>query len=231
MTSLKRTALAALMTSALFAAAPASALVWNEIGAGGSLATAEVTEALGMPALSGISGFLASVNVVEVGPIYEIDLFKIHIADFGNFYASVGPMDDDTALFLFDGQGNAVFANDDFDNLLPTLPAGVAPAMGDYYLGIGLSGTSPIDSMGNDLFTWEPSGVYTFGLPTAGAGPLAGWMVNIAGTELPIAYNITLTGATVAAVPVPEPASALMLLLGIGGLVAGRSLRRGRQAA
>jgi len=227
MTSFKRTALAALLTSTLFAAAPASALVWNEIGAGSSLATAEVTAAPGMPALTGISGFLNSVNIVEVGPIYEIDLFKIHIWDAGEFYASVGPMDDDTALFLFDGQGNAVFANDDFDNLLPTLPAGIAPAMGDYYLGIGLSGTSPVDSMGADLFTWEPSGFYTFGQPS-GAGPLAGWMVNTAGTELPIAYSITLTGATVAAVP--EPASALMLLLGIGGLVAGRSLRRNQQA-
>lgn len=224
MTSFKRTALAALLTSTLFAAAPASALVWNEIGAGGSLATAEVTAAPGMPVLNGINGFLSSFNVVGVGSIYEIDLFKIHIWDAGNFYASVGPMDDDTALFLFDGMGNAVFANDDFDNLLPTLPAGSASANGDYYLGIGLSGTSAVDSMDTDLFTWESSSGFMFGLPTAGAGPLAGWMVNTSSTEMAIGYSITLEGATVAAVP--EPASALLLLLGIGGLVAGRSLRR-----
>ena len=228
MNSFKRAALAALLTSTLLAAAPASALVWTEVGAGSSPATAEVTAGLGLPALTGINGFLRSASFVDIGPAYEIDLFKIHIADFGDFYASVGPMDDDTALFLFDGQGKAVFANDDFDGLLPTLPAGIASANGDYFLGIGLSGASPVDGTNTDLFTSDSSSGFTFGLPNAGAGALSGWMVNTAFTEQPIGYSITLTGATVAAVP--EPASALMLLLGIGGLVAGRTLRRKQQA-
>ena len=232
MNSFKRTALAALLASSLLAAAPASALVWTEIGAGNSPATAEVTAGLGLPALTGINGFLTSANVVNSGPVYEIDLFKIHVADSANFYASVGEINDDTALFLFDMQGRAVFANDDFGgSLMPVLPAGSAFASGngDYYLGIGLSGWQPVDSLGNALFDWNLDPAY--GMPT-GSATLAGWSLsNGLATppfEQPIGYSITLDGATVAAVP--EPASALMLLLGIGGLVAGRTLRRKQQA-
>ena len=223
MKNFKRTALAALLTSTLLAAAPASALVWTEVGAGNSLATAEVTAGPGLPALDGITGFLASTNFVNVGPVYEIDLFKIHIADSANFSASVvSPTVADTMLFLFDAQGRGVFANDDFFfDLNPSLPAGITSSNGDYFLGIAMAGTGAVDAADKDLFTLE-------GTPLA-AGPLAGWLVNATNDEGPYSYSISLVGATVAAVP--EPASALLLLLGIGGLVAGRSLRRGQQAA
>lgn len=222
MKNFKRTALAALLTSTLLAAAPASALVWTEVGAGNSLATAEVTAGPGLPALDGITGFLASTNFVNVGPVYEIDLFKIRIADSAIFSASVvSPTVADTMLFLFDAQGRGVFANDDFDNLNPSLPAGITSSNGDYFLGIAMAGTGAVDGMSIDLFTPD-------GTPSA-AGPLAGWLVNTTNDELPYSYSISLVGATVAAVP--EPASALLLLLGIGGLVAGRSLHRGQQAA
>lgn len=222
MNSFKRAALAALLTSTLLAAAPASALVWTEVGAGSSLATAEVTAGPGLPALNGITGFLASINVVNVGPFYEIDLFKIHIADSATFSASVvSPTIADTMLFLFDAQGRGVFANDDFIDLNPSLPAGITSSNGDYFLGIAMTRTGAVDTADMNLFTLE-------GTPS-GAGPLAGWLVNTTTDELPYNYSISLVGATVAAVP--EPASALLLLLGIGGLVAGRSLRRGQQAA
>lgn len=230
MKSFKRAALAALLTSTLLAAAPASALVWTEVGAGNSLATAEVTAGPGLPALDGITGLLTSTNFVNVGPVYEIDLFKIRIADWTTFSASVvsPPTVADTMLFLFDAQGQGVFANDDFDGLNPSLPAGITGSSGDYFLGVAMTGTGATDSAGNDLFTWDSSGGFTVGTPS-GAGPLAGWLVNATNDELPYNYSISLVGATVAAVP--EPASALMMLLGIGGLVAGRSLRRGQQAA
>ena len=223
MNSFKRTALAALLASSLLAAAPASALVWTEIGAGNSPATAEVTAGLGLPALTGINGFLTSANFVNGGPVYEIDLFKIHVADASTFSASVvSPTVADTMLFLFNAQGRGVFANDDFNGLHPSLPSGITSISGDYFLGIAMTGTGAVDGATMDLFNAN-------GTPSGAAGPLARWLVNATNEELPYGYSISLTGATVAAVP--EPASALMLLLGIGGLVAGRSMRRQPPAA
>lgn len=230
MNSFKRTALAAFLASTLLAAAPASALVWTEFGAGNSPATAEVTAGPGLPDLTGINGFLSSNNLVNIGPVYEIDLYKIHIADWNNFSASVVPPtlpEFDPMLFLFDAQGNGVFANDDFNGLHPVLPSGITSSSGDYFLGIAMARTAAVDAASMDLFTWQMSGVYTVGTPS-GAGPLAGWVVGTANDELPYFYSISLTGAVVA---VPEPASALMLLLGIGGLAAGRSMRRNQRAA
>jgi hypothetical protein len=218
MKRLKLAALAALLTSTLLAATPASALVWTESNAGDLLASAEVTTGPGLPSLDGINGSLTSLNLVNIGPVYKVDLYKIYIADAVNFSASaVSPTTADTVLFLFDAQGHGVFSNDDFNgSLLSTLPAGIVGTAGHYYLGVGLSGTFALNSVGADLFSFD-------GTP-AGVGKLAAWSVQPSFEELPYGYSISLVGATVAAVP--EPASALLLLLGVGGLAARRSLRR-----
>jgi hypothetical protein len=219
MKSLKIAALAALLTSSMLAAAPASALVWSEANAGDLPASAEITTGAGLPALTGITGSLTSMNLVNIGPVYQVDLFKIYVADAVNFTASVvSPTVADTVLFLFDAQGHGAFSNDDFDgSLLSTLPTGIVSTQGHYFLGIGLTGSFAQTGSGADLFMSD-------GWPT-GAGPLARWSVAPAFEELPYAYTINIAGATVAAVP--EPAVAWLLLLGAGGLAAGRSLRRG----
>ena len=222
MKNLKFTALSALLTSALLYAAPASALVWAESDAGDSLTSAEVTRGAGLPSLDGITGNLTSTNVVGVGASYQVDLFKIFIADAALFSASaVSPTEADTAMFLFDGMGQAIYSNDDFNgSLLSTLPAGVAVSSGHYFLGIGLTGSFALNSLSEDLFLPD-------GMP-AGLGPLASWFATPGTEEQLYGYSIALTGASVAAVP--EPAAALLLLLGVGGLAATRTLRRQRAA-
>ena len=202
-----------LLTAALLmVASPARALVWAESGAGPLLPSAELTKGVGLPPLTGITGTLQSINDVDFGPFYEVDLFKIFVTDALSFTAStVLPTAADTSLFLFDGTGHAVYFNDDFDgSLLSTLPAGVVSSPGYYFLGISLTGASPMAANGESLF-------FADGVP-ASTQPLAWWAIGTSFEESPYAYSISLDGASVAAVP--EPATVLLMLAGLAGIAA-----------
>ena len=190
--------------------------IWNEIGAGELIATAEDT--LGSGSLSEIRGFLGS-RVAQTGgstPVYEVDVFKIFINNATGFSAkTVSSNPDDTSLFLFDATGRGVYMNDDTSiDLLSELPLGDVngPATtGIYYLAIALGMTSALDDSLNSLFlTGGPTEVIG---GDASAGVLDSWEVPVTYAESDFAYDILLTGTGNL---VPEPSSLALLLAGLG---------------
>lgn len=216
--------------------------VFNEgADAGQTLATARST-AVGAPgrAITGING--------RIGSLPDADLYRIYIADPASFSAMVSntgnsiagtPSDLDTALFLFDGTGQAIATNDDDgQSLLSALPAGNARyanlAAGNYYLGISNSGNEPVNSVNQLLFA-----TYTGGDPTSIRGPAGGlnpttlsnFNSNQGETNASLAtggYIITLTGVTTGVVAaVPEPAAWGLMLVGFAAT--GATLRRRRR--
>lgn len=222
-----------ILAAAAFAAAlsftqGAAALTWNEIDAGDVPVSAEIP--LGSPgaALTGITGRLDVVALLDNTFAYQVDLFGIRITDAATFSATATAGSDDTALFLFDMDGFGVYASDDTaGGLNPALTPYSGLSNGLYYLGVAQGGFSARDGLGEDLFV-QPAGLteLAYGNPTS--GPLDSWLNGFgANADSSLGYTITLTGASVT--PVPEPSAALMLALGLGGLVALR--RRQRHAA
>lgn len=232
MNRFKNAAFTVALASGLTFAGSASALTWFEMspGAGDTTATAQITVGPGLAALDSIVGSLQTIPFVDLGPQTEVDLYKIYVSDAPNFFArTVSSTPDDTALFLFDDSGRGVYTNDDsISNLLAALPWGVAATNGYYYLAVSLGGFQALDGSGQNMFF--PGG-FTDVLPgDPVAGPLASWDATFAtAAEGALPYTILLGGASVAMVP--EPASALMLLLGLAGLagVAGRRLPKQRK--
>jgi hypothetical protein len=210
----KTVAAAAWIASSLSISTSAWAgFVWNEttpVGAGDSLATAEVVYNFANDSLDRIHGMLTATPPVGSPPIYQVDLYKIRIADFNSFSArTVDPSTAfDTALYLFNGSGNGVYMNDDNGvDLLSALGPDGLSSNGLYYLAIAFGGFVASDALSASLFEAD-------GSATAGAGALASWSPGFdAQTESPYSYDIVLTGAGNAA---PEPGSiALMLASGI----------------
>lgn len=231
---MKRTKLAALTAAVTALAVPmtaAAGIVWNEsglLGAGDSLATAQVVLDTVLNPLDEIRGTLTSTTPVGGGPIYQVDLFKIRIDDFAAFSArTVSPTAFDTALYLFDSAGLGVYMNDDngVDSLseLPVGDPGGPTAIGDYFLAIAFGGYVANDASNLSVFL---SGGFTDVLardPTA--GPLSGWTPGFAAqTESAFGYDIVLTGTT----NVPEPGSIALVLA--GGIAAWLSRRPSRKA-
>lgn len=208
----------------------AHALDWQEKspGAGDLPDTAQViTDGSLSTSVTTISGFLQSVPFTSGDFVYQVDLFRIQVNNASLFSATAqNGTEFDSALFLFDAAGYGVLTNDDGANnsLGGALGLGSLSAPGTYYLGIAVGGFQALDANGNNVFL--PGG---FGDTLAGnpaSGPLASWDGSEATpvTENFQSYTISLTGATVAAVP--EPGAALMMAAGLAGLVAFQRRRR-----
>jgi hypothetical protein len=213
-------AIATVVSTVAFSSAANAGLIWNEIGAGDLLASAETVDGLAGSSLSTIHGQLTSVVPTNGNPSYEVDLFKIFV-DTPSLFSASTSSDADTALFLFDMLGRAVYMNDDngFD-LLSLLPAGnpAGPTMaGFYYLGVALGGYLPYDAASLALFLAGGYSDVLAGDPAAGM--LDSWASSSTYfSESPYSYDISLTGTQVARVPEPGTL-ALVLLAGlIGGL-------------
>ena len=237
---LKRRLLAAL-GAAVGLALPLTASAgfqWSEgsgVGAGDSLTTAQITYNNSFQALDVIRGGLtvAAFDPSGGNPIYQVDLFKIRVADVSTFSAATfGATAFDTQLYLIDKDGKGVYTNDDngFD-LLSLLPAGSAlgPLAADvYYLAIAFSGYLAQDALGASLFASGGSTDVLGG--DAASGPLAGWVRSYdnGSAESLYSYEIALTGATNAELPEPATFALCGVALGAAGLARRRKSNQAR---
>jgi hypothetical protein len=238
------TGLTALVTA--LASSQAQAVSFTEMGdAGESISTAQAVAAAGTVPLDSIAGSLASLN--------DADLFQIFLTGSRAFSATTRNAATDQAvidaaigitptvalnpqLFLLDANGRGVYANDDNSgSSQATLLSGglFSPQQsGIYYLGISGSGDNPVSTAGA-IFPASDSS-FPFNVGATGAGgqlPLSGFS-SISGTVVNSGdytgeYRIALTGSQFvqAAQPIPEPSSALGLLV-LGGLGAASGLKK-----
>ncbi|MGH9693742.1 MAG: PEP-CTERM sorting domain-containing protein [Bryobacteraceae bacterium] len=202
----------------------ASAATYTEIGdAGQTPGDAQYTGPGGQP-LSAIFGSIFSGT--------DADVFVINITDPANFSATTvnGTTSLDTALFLFNMNGQAVYANDDDPNgmsLGSTLPTGsqFGPmAAGLYYIAISLSGNEPVNFANQLMFTQEINSTDVRGPNSAVNGSWSDFDGNTSFPETG-AYEIDFTGAQTAAVPEPTTTALLFIVIGAAAVVAVRRRR------
>ncbi len=212
------------LTGALaLATASAQGQSYNEVGdAGQTIGTAQSSGLTVGNSTVSIFGTIASPT--------DADIFSIQINSPMFFSAStVGGSILDTALFLFNSSGMAIYTNDDASgtSIQSTLPGGssftMSLAPGLYYIAISLSGNEPINSNGQLLFA-----PYTGGDPSSVRGPAAGLNPNTLGNFNGLtsfaemgAYRINLSA-------VPEPSTFALCLA--GAAAAGVYLRKRRKA-
>lgn len=226
----KQRLLAGLALSAAFAypLTASAGFQWTETGAtgaGDSLTTAQITYSAGYETLSSITGGLTASLADPNGgsPIYQVDLFKIRVADVSAFSAwTTGQTAFDTQLYLIDKDGKGVYSNDDngFD-LLSLLPAASAlgPLSADvYYLAIAFSGYVALDTSAASLFQSGGSSDVLGG--DSSSGPLASWgrTYDNNNSEALYSYEIGLAGATNADLPEPGAIALAAVALGAAGI-------------
>jgi hypothetical protein len=203
-------ALAAVSTASL------RAQNYSEVGdAGQTLGTAQNTGVPGT-SLTSITGSLSSGT--------DADVFRFNITAPSTFSASTVNVltTMDTALFLFNSSGLAIYTNDDASgsSVQSGLPAGSAftlsLAPGTYYIAISLSGNEPINLNSQLLFAGYPSGDSTAVRgPAGGVSPAS--LFNFNGQTFSPetgTYQITLTSSAA----VPEPSTMALALAGAAGL-------------
>jgi hypothetical protein len=209
--------------------------IYTEAGdAGQTLATAQGTISSSSPSGSSLSMIYGTIGDSGM----DADLYVINIPTATTFTASTdntttltgfqtgvdGNLPLDTELFLFDGSGNAIAANDNASGSTVTSALSASLSAGIYYLGISISGNEPVNSVNQLLFaTSEDS--------TAVRGPeefnslnpltLSTFNQNNYDDETG-SYRIDLTGATA----VPEPSGWMLTVL--GGLTVGYLCRSRR---
>ncbi len=214
--------LLALCGALVLTALPLQAQTYNEIGDAG--------QTIGTAQNSGLTVGSSAVSIFgTIGSAMDADLFQITITAPMNFTAStMGGSILDTALFLFNASGMAIYTNDDASgaSLQSFLPGGtpftMTLAAGTYYIGISLSGNEPVNSNGQLLFAPYIGGDST---SVRGAAPginpstLANFNGAASFSEMG-AYRIDLTA-------VPEPSTVALLVAGAVG--AGAALRKRRR--
>jgi hypothetical protein len=189
-------------------------------------AQAGTITASGAGALPATAQDLTGLSPTEIlGTITDqlgVNMFKISIVDpvaFSAITVATSFGIPDTVLFLFDSNGNGVYANDDLSgsNTLSCLPSadagnpcvssrpsGVGPASaGIYYLAITRSANFPL-SGGSEIFS-PLSSTDVVGPALSGSNPVDGWDNNAftsSNFDL-VNYDILLTGTTGSTVPEP----------------------------
>jgi hypothetical protein len=221
-----------LAASLVLATASVHGQTYNEIGdAGQTLGGAQTTGPTSGAGLTIISGTLSGIN--------DADLFIFSITTPTTFSATtlLGSTLD-TALFLFNGLGNAIYTNDDANgtSLQSTLPAGTSFTMtlspGVYFLGISLSGNESVNLSNQLLFAGFPGGDSTAVRgPAAGINPSNHANFNgLAPAGPGGAYQIFLTSSATANA-VPEPSIAALAAAGLAILALGWKWRHSKSHA
>ncbi len=163
------------------------------------------------------SGPLLSITGAISNPDFDVDMYCITIDDPDNFSATVtvGSSQEIAQLWLFDqsefGVAHSVdaLASGGFTTTLSG-PFTTAPPPGTFFLAISRRDLDPLDIARNPLFTPNnPTGQID---PDPLAGPLDSWNIPF-GNGIPGPYTINLVGATFHGVP--EPASAVILAIGL----------------
>ena len=222
----------ALVGTLALATASLQGQTYTEIGdAGQTLGGAQTTGPTSGQTLNTIFG--------TIGNGGDADMFIITLTAPTTFSATTtfgGLTLLDTALFLFNSSGQAIYTNDDASgtSVQSTLPSGssftMSLAAGVYYLGISLSGNEAVNLNGQLLFA-----AYTNGDPTSVRGRAAGLNPNTHANFNGLtsfaesgAYRIDLT-ATATANAIPEPSTAALCLAGAAGVAV--FVRRRRNSA
>jgi PEP-CTERM motif len=215
---------------ALLATAASSsqaAIFASEVGdAGESLATAQVIAAVGGDtAIGSISGNIGLVG--DTAAVDDADLYGFLLTANVVFTATATSNSSaggviDTALSLFDSDGNGLIFNDDIASTNTLSSISFTPTVsGLYYLGISNYSYFAQDVSNQFIFPdtsafpgEDPTGVYA---PNPAVGTLAGWRNGDAGFIGSYGtYTINLTEATAV---VPEPSTtAGLLAIGFFGL-------------
>jgi hypothetical protein len=197
-------ALAALLATS----GPSTAVTWNEIGdAPGRFGSQQV-----------IGGGYDSISGVLDWHDLSYDLYQFSIGDVGGLTIGMTGTFDGT-LALFDGAGAGLLSDDDSGpGLHPQITTGPLSA-GTYLLGVMQFWAVARDTDGR---SWNTG--FSANAPAPGSFGTLGELQSLFGVTGGT-YEISLGTTTVDIAPVPIPASALMLLAGLGGFAALR--RRG----
>jgi filamentous hemagglutinin family protein len=161
----------------------------------------ETAQDLSLSGAGTVTSFLISGTLADGN---DVDLYRILLAGNEPFSATtLGEADFDTQLFLFDGNGIGVIANDDSEfTLQSTLrpeALGIPTPGGIYFLAISQFNNDPVSQAGAIFdFVQQPDG--TFEQLPVGPGanlPLSGW--NNSGFGSGGNYSIILTGVVLPA--------------------------------
>jgi hypothetical protein len=189
--------LAAIAT--LVIAGSTNAAIHTESGDAGSLLSHAQTLGAGTTMIQGSAG------------TDDADLYAFNWG--GGAFTAETASSGDPQLFLFDGSGIGMIANDDFSNLQSRVSTLLTA--GRYFLGLSGFNNDPFSTSGN-IFS------NTFGTSLAvglgAANPLSGWTGEQDRSSVG-AYQITFNAATTAIVTsVPEPAALALLAVSLMGL-------------